>query len=482
MQNRVKTKSKMGLFVENFIVYGLGNVFAKLVPLLMLPIVTSLLPNTYYYGLTDLTTTITSFGQAFASMGMYDAMYRMFFEREEVLYKKKVCSTALLFTLFTSLVVFILMLVFSDVLALFVLQSGTQAELIFISASSVLIGATNSIISAPARMENKRKIFLVVNFISPILSYSIVIPLIMNGYYVIALPLAGLLTAIATELFFAIFNRKWFSFKLFDKELLKNMLVLALPAVPSFLMYWIFNSCDRIMISSILGVDQNGIYAVGAKIGQCSQLIYTAFSAGWQYVAFSTMRDSDQIKSNSMIFEYMMAITSIASVFIFALSNAIFEFVFTEQYRGGYMVAGYLFMAPLLQMLYQIEGTQRWIKRKTWPNLVCLTCGAVLNVTMNAILIPKVGIEGAAIATLLGYSLTICINTILLYQEKMMIISGRLGVVTIVTIAYIISWRLFFHNITILGVLFAMILTVVIAMLYREDLKTVVDSIKVNKG
>ena len=65
----------------------------------MVPIVTRLMPSTEYFGLNDLSETVTSFASALAIIGMYDAMFRMFFEKEDENYRKTVCSTTLTFTL-----------------------------------------------------------------------------------------------------------------------------------------------------------------------------------------------------------------------------------------------------------------------------------------------------------------------------------------------------------------------------------------------
>lgn len=44
--NKKNGETKAKLFLENFLVYGLGGVINKIVPLIMLPIVTRLMPNT----------------------------------------------------------------------------------------------------------------------------------------------------------------------------------------------------------------------------------------------------------------------------------------------------------------------------------------------------------------------------------------------------------------------------------------------------
>ena len=111
------TNSKAKLFIENFFVYGLGGVISKLVPIIMLPIVTRLMPGTEYFGISDLSNTAASFGSAVAVLGMYDAMYRMFFERDDINYKKNICSTAFLFTAFQSVVVSALMCLGQKIIA-----------------------------------------------------------------------------------------------------------------------------------------------------------------------------------------------------------------------------------------------------------------------------------------------------------------------------------------------------------------------------
>ena len=151
--------NKLKLFIENFLVYGLGGIISKIIPLIMVPIVTRLMPSTDYFGLSDLSNTVVSFASAFAVMGMYDAMYRMFFEKEDDEYKKNICSTAFTFTIITSIIVFLLLIGFKKQIAQYFFSDTKYAYIVYLSAIATLVGATNSIISAPTRMQNKRKIF-----------------------------------------------------------------------------------------------------------------------------------------------------------------------------------------------------------------------------------------------------------------------------------------------------------------------------------
>lgn len=469
---------KLNLFIDNFLVYGLGGIISKSIPLIMIPIVTRIMPTTDYYGISDLSNTVVQFGSAIAIMGMYDAMYRMFFEKDDEEYKKNICSTALVFTLFTSLIVFVLMLTFKNIIAQYFFSDCKYAYVVYLSAMATLVGATNSIISAPTRMQNKRKIFLITNTVSPLFSYLISIPMLLVGHYIIALPLAMVISGVIMEVTFGLLNYKWFQLKRFNVGLLKQLLVIAIPLLPNFLIYWVFNSCDKIMITNIIGIESAGIYSVGSKLGHASQLLYTAFAGGWQYFAFSTMKEDNQVESNSMIFEYLGIISFMATAFICAWSYEIFKLLFTDDYLTGYIVAPYLFLAPLLQMLFQVAANQFLVVKKTWPNIFILTLGTILNIIINSFLIPIIGIEGASLATLAGYLVSDIICVVVLCRMKLMIIQIRFIASSCLMLVYIFIWRIFFSDCLIVGTITAIMLLGIFTFLYFADIRKVFQMIR----
>ncbi len=330
-------------------------------------------------------------------------------------------------------------------------------------------------------MQNKRKIFLVTNTLAPLLSYGIAIPLLLNGYYIIALPLATVISSFVTGITFFSLNHTWFRFSLFDKKLLKQLLVIALPLLPNFLIYWVFNSCDKVMITNFMGTGATGIYSVGSKLGHASQLIYTAFAGGWQYFSFATMKEDDQVGSNSRIFEYLGVISFIATAFVCALSYPLFKLLFGEEYLAGYTVAPYLFLAPLLQMLFQVGANQFLVIKKTWPNLFILSSGAVLNLIINLFLIPVLGIEGAALATLAGYIFTDIICVIVLCKMKLMVMPGRFMMASIIMAAFMVAWRFLFSDNWLIGVGVAVLVSGCMVLLYRGDVMALLSKIKNRK-
>ena len=411
-------------------------------------------------------------------MGMYDAFYRLFFEEEAEGFKQDVCSAAWVFTVVMSVVVFLILIVNKNQIAHYFFSDTKYAYIVYISAMATLVGATNGIISAPTRMQNKRKIFLVTNTISPILSYSISIPMLLAGYYTIALPFAAVIAGITMEITFGILNHQWFDLRRFNWDLLKKLLVIAIPLLPNFLIYWVFNSCDKVMITNMIGIGDAGIYSVGSKLGHASQLIYTAFAGGWQFFAFSTMKEDNQVESNSLVFEYLGIISFVATSFICAWSYGLFKVLFSEEYLSGYIVAPYLFLAPLLQMLFQVACNQFLVIKKTWPNMLILSAGAAVNVIINLALIPVLGIEGASIATLFGYIVSDILCVIVLCKMKLMVVRKKFLFSCLVMVTYLLIWRILFSSKLLSATILALILTTVYLVLYKSELALLFTAVK----
>ena len=470
--------SKTRLFLENFLIYGLGGVISKIIPFIMLPFITRLMPNTKYFGIADMSSLTCSFGMAVAIMGMYDAVFRLFFDKDDRVFQQQILSTALLFVIINSLILSLLLYIFKDNLSIYIFGDSSYVDVLYLTILSIIISSSNGIIQIPCRVNNERFKFLFLNLSTSVIGYLIAIPLLVNGYYLTALPISSIGAALFSQATFLYFNYQWFNFKLFDIQILKQLMVIGLPLFPSFIIYWILNSSDRLMITNMLGNHQTGIYAIGTKVASASHLIYTAFAGGWQYFAFSTMKDKDQVKNNSKAFEYLGVISFISAAFMNAISLNFFELFFKGEYIKGYIVAPYLFLGPLLLMLFQVIGNQFLVVKKTWPSMIILTFGALVNIVLNFWLIPTLGIEGASIATLIGYSTAVIVCSIVLIKFKLMVISVKFITCTLLIITYFLVWRLLLLDNFVLSLITATLYMLIVCYFYRGDISFIVGKIK----
>jgi O-antigen/teichoic acid export membrane protein len=194
----------------------------------------------------------------------------------------------------------------------------------------------------------------------------------------------------------------------------------------------------------MLGLKEVGIYSIGAKVASVSSFIYAAFAGGWQYFAFSTMKDKDQVELTSKVFEYL-AIVSFVSFAAATLCNEfIFNLFFIGDYVKGSVVFPYLFLSPLILMLFQTAGNQLLVVKKSYLITICLSLGLLINLTLNYFLIPLYGIKGAALATLLGHAGSALIILFITFNTKLLYVKVRFILALLLTIT--VTTYLFFAN------------------------------------
>jgi O-antigen/teichoic acid export membrane protein len=461
-QNRKK------LFFENILIYGLGSAMNMVIPFIMLPIISRLLPSTDYYGINDTVTIFVSFGSAIAMMGMYDAMYRFYFDKEDVGYHKKVCSTALFTVITIGFIVMTLSLILRKPLSELLFSDSNYTTLIVIGALNIWVSCINSIVAAPTRMKNQRLRYISIQTLIPIITYCFSIIMILKGEYVHALPLASLISNIIVCIVFFVFNRNDFNIKCAKIDLLRPMIKFGAPLMPIFVFFWILSSVGRIIITNTWGLEQTGIYAAAGKLASVSQLIYSAFAGGWQYFAFSTMKDEDYVELISKVFDYLSGLTFLVTAVLIIVIKPVFLIMLPSGYQDGILVAPALFIAPLTLMLRQTIGMHFQVQKKNIISSFTIGVGAAVAITLYLTLIPLLGIRGAAVGSLGGYIATLIITISMLVKMKLLILSRRIYVGFLLTITLLTLHMINFNGFYV--ILFAFAECILIAIYYRKDI------------
>lgn len=463
--------SRRKLFIENIFAYGFINILNKIVPFLLLPVITRMLPNASDFGIYNMFSLLVGFGTPLAILGLYDAMFRQYFEKDNLQYKYDVTTTTQRVILFSSIFITIILVLFNKSLSILFFGEATYGNVVMFSGIGIFLAANQNSIQAPTRMNNEKKVFVFSGLASSSAMYGLSLLLIYKGFSYLGLIYANLIATSLMVIFFWIRNKSFFLKGSFDRNIAKELFKIGLPLLPTFLIYWIYNSMDKIMIANMLGTVDLGIYSIGAKMAQVSQLIYAGFAGGWQYFAFSTMKDNDQVELNSRVFEYLGAVSVLSLVFVYPLIPYIFQILFVGDYVKGYVVAPYLYLSPLLLMLFQVVANQFLVVRKSYLATISLSLGAVINIILNFVLIKKIGIEGAAIATLIGYLVTIITVMIISKRIKCMVYSKRILLVLIIIPIYFYVQRMVVGERIMIQLLFTVLTVMLLCFLYRNDVR-----------
>lgn len=196
---------------------------------------------------------------------------------------------------------------------------------------------------------------------------------------------------------------------------LKGYLLFSIPDIPSGVILWILNAIDRLFIIQYLGLTEAAIYSASYGIGALLSLFYTPIS----FVLFpflSRFWVEGNITQVKMYFEYslkfFLAASIPAAMGLYLLSNTLLTTLTTSEYAVGGMLIFLVALGTIFMGIYQINIYIIYLENKTKWTPIITSISAIINIVLNIVLIPKIGIIGAAISTLISYLLLALIVTI----------------------------------------------------------------------
>ena len=183
----------------------------------------------------------------------------------------------------------------------------------------------------------------------------------------------------------------------------KKLLSVSAQYIPASLMVVIFQSTDHIMLTTMIGKEENGFYTAAVTCACVVQFVYTALIDSFRPMILSNKKENDpKYERNISRLYSLTSYLSLAQSIVFT----IFAGLIVKILYG----ADYAATVPVLQILvwyntFSCMGAVRnvWIlaEQKQKYLWIINLCGAVFNIVLNAVMIPVAGAAGAAFASLM---------------------------------------------------------------------------------
>lgn len=197
--------------------------------------------------------------------------------------------------------------------------------------------------------------------------------------------------------------RKW----RFTMPMAKSLLKDSWPIMLSSIAIGIYMKIDQVMIKNMLGNEQAGIYAVAVKLSEMwyfiPALICTSISPAI-INAFNTNKKIFESRMKKLYFSMFWMSFIIASITT-VLAYPIINILFRNPYLGAIVILQIYIWASIPVFLGYSSTQYLLASNLTKISFYNTLLGALINVILNIILIPKMGIIGAAIATLVSYTI-----------------------------------------------------------------------------
>ena len=197
---------------------------------------------------------------------------------------------------------------------------------------------------------------------------------------------------------------------------LKEELAFAIPTIPNNVSSWVVDSSDKYVISGILGATAVGCYSPGYALGSVLLMFLSPFAVLLpailpEFYEKGDWGTVDYYMRYSM--KYYLLLTVPAAVGMSVLSKPLLLSITTYTIAtGGYLVTPFVCLGAVFMGVYGITNNILILEKDTKILGKLWIIVAIANIGLNILLVPYLGIIGAAAVTLVCYIAAFVVTTI----------------------------------------------------------------------
>ena len=214
---------------------------------------------------------------------------------------------------------------------------------------------------------------------------------------------------------------------LFSKELGKEMFSRSKHYILSSMMVTVFAQTDKIMIKLMIDEVATGYYGAAVACAGMTSFVFTAIIDSFRPSIFEGQKISDDVFQYrlTMLYSIIIYISLVQSVVMTILAGLIIHILYGTAYAPA--VGALQIVVWYTTFSYMGSVRNIWILANNKQHFLWKInlMGALANIVINAILIPLIGIYGAAVASLITQFFT---NVIVGYIIKPILPNNRIMV------------------------------------------------------
>lgn len=398
-------------FARRIGLIGVTNLLISLSGLILLPILTKTLPIEEYGTYIQVTVTI-GLVPAVVMLGLPYTMVRFLAgarSREEI--QEGYYSIAGI-TVVTAGLASLALFILAEPIAAALFDN--RVAIIQVLAAIVFLECMNGLQYNYFRTFQQIKRYSSLTFFKTCLQLTLVSTLVLAGYGILGATIGLLVTDVVLLIIMGILIVSEIGVAVPKFRHLREYLSFGLPTVPGNLSSWVVNSSDRYVIALFLGTAYVGYYSPGYTLGNIVNMFIAPLSFMLPAVLSKhyddgNLNDVKTILSYSM--KYFLALAIPSAVGLSLLSRPLLTILSTPEIAAqGYLITPFTALSGLLFGLYAIITQILVLEKKTGITGTIWIVAAVLNLGLNIVFIPIIGIVGAAATTLIAFSLAFILS------------------------------------------------------------------------
>lgn len=408
----MKNNSSHDSFLKQLINISMGSIITLIIGFITTPIITRMV-DPEIYGLYSLFTMTGSICLMFSCLGLDQGYIRFYYKLKEE-NRKLLLHFCMIFP---SIIFTVLGWIGISILEQIINCKNFVLNLFFIiSVFAMIINRFSLLV---LRMQSKTKMYAIINIIHKIsqVCFSLLAIRILGRNNIITLPISYTLSFVLVAITGIISSRD--EFKISKDSLnfkvlpYKNILVYSIPLLISSGMFTIFQSLDKYCLNYFLDYTDVGIYSSAQHLMAVLSIVQTSFNIVWAPQSIKHFEiDPNDTSYYKHIHEYIVIIMMTFGIIV-VLFKDIYVLLLGNMYRDAVVVIPFLILNPVMYTISETTVNGLYFKQKSkWVVLIVLI-SCLTNLLGNILLIPLLGIRGAAISTGVTYIFFFILRTTL---------------------------------------------------------------------
>jgi O-antigen/teichoic acid export membrane protein len=197
----------------------------------------------------------------------------------------------------------------------------------------------------------------------------------------------------------------------YSRPLHFNLLKFGIPMMIGYELAGIILSVgDRYVINGMIGEASVGLYSASYNLCQyvqsvvissVGQAVIPLYTQMWDRKGAEAAAEFISRSLRSYVLLGAPVVAGLASV-----GPELLPSLASEKYLGGAVILPWVIAGMVVEGAIPMVGAGLFIQRRTRTIMTIVTCAALLNILLNVILVPRLGIVGAAVATLVSYGMS----------------------------------------------------------------------------
>lgn len=398
--------SKKTELLKNTLMLAFGKLSTQLIAFLLLPIYTSFL-SPQEFGFYDLVMTYVVLLAPMLTIQMEMSIFRHLVDAR----RNRKAQVSIV-----SNVAEILFLTIGVVVAVaLILNQLLSIQYLNLITILLAIAAITGVLMQLSRGLGNNKAFMVGSILLAAVSFLAVLWfVVLQGMGMTGMFLSAIVANAAAALYLIIVNKVWELVRFGESSgaLKKDLVGYALPLVPNGAALWVVSVSDRTIISIMIDVAANGIYAIANKFPLALMGLFSVFNMSWTESVSLHINSNDKDRDAFLSDAFNAGLRLIASLGLVTVTvmHFVFPLLVDEQFGEAYLYIPILILGIILSAAMSMFGAVYVAKKMTKKVAMTSLYAAILNVILTIALIPVMGLYGAATATVISFGAMVVIR------------------------------------------------------------------------